>query len=66
VSNAIDNQLLGGAQEMTPNVAESNQASAPPEQASVSTQISAPSATVTNLGTPATSTGTIQIFFRLP
>ena len=66
VSNAIDNQLLGGATDMTPNVADNNQPSAPPEQSSVSTQASAPSATVTVLGTPQTSTGTIYIFFRLP
>jgi tetratricopeptide (TPR) repeat protein len=66
LSNALDNQLVGGAQDMGPNLVESNQPSAPPEQASVGTQASSPSATVTTLGTPATSTGTIQIFFRLP
>jgi tetratricopeptide (TPR) repeat protein len=66
VSNAMDNQLLGGGAELSPTVAENNQPSEPPTQSSVSSPASAPSATVTTLGTPATSTGTIHIFFRLP
>jgi tetratricopeptide (TPR) repeat protein len=66
VSPAIDNQLLGAAQEIAPTQAEHDQPEGPPEQASTVTQASQPSATVTVLGTPTTSTATIRIIFRLP
>jgi tetratricopeptide (TPR) repeat protein len=62
----VDDQLITAAQDIAPTLSDKNAAQTSQAQQSVTTAAAAPSATVTNQGTPTTSTGTIHIFFRLP
>ena len=66
VNVPVDDQLAAATLDMAPTQSDKTAAATSQAQQSVATSAAAPSATVTDQGTPTTSTGTIHIFFRLP